>query len=450
MSSTVDTTTTTRRLVFICHATPEDNPLTIWLHAHLVAEGYSVWADVEKLRGGDPFWADIQDAIRTNTARFLMLVSRTSVKRNGVLTELQEASNVSSRLGDSRFIIPIKVDDLPWNEFPIQVARFNGIDFSEDWALSLLKLLEALDRDKIPRESGPGDVARVCGLYSRSRSALRDVPERGLANWLEVTALPETVYYSHAANASESELRSQRKAINVPHEQHGRLVISFVESSVVAASFPPDLGLAARYQISLDSFLADQTKSVPELGRNVARNFVSSIVRQGWESFLQVRGLKQHDKTRWFIPVAWVSNNKARFRRVDGTETYRALVGKAKNHTWHFAIASKVLLYPFPRIQITPHVLFSGDGITPYADQKQLRRRHCKLWWNDAWRDRLLATLITLFGEDGEDVKVSLGCNAFMTIRRQLFEFQLPVTYSPADTYIPSEDEIIESGGCLL
>jgi len=51
------------------------------------------------------------------------------------------------------------------------------------------------------------------------------------------------------------------------------------------------------------------------------------------------------------------------------------------------------------RIQLIPHVLFSTDGVTPLADQKQLRRQRCKLWWNDKWRDLLLDFCSELFGQ---------------------------------------------------
>ncbi|MHB1565857.1 MAG: toll/interleukin-1 receptor domain-containing protein [Acidiferrobacter sp.] len=46
-------TSVKRTLIFISHATPEDNDFTLWLGARLASAGYSVWSDVTKLIGGE-------------------------------------------------------------------------------------------------------------------------------------------------------------------------------------------------------------------------------------------------------------------------------------------------------------------------------------------------------------------------------------------------------------
>ena len=159
---------TPRTLIFISHATPQQNAMTLWLSSRLLLAGYSVWNDVERLDGGDPFWVDIQRAIRSDTAKFLLLASRQSVTRNGVLRELTEADNVASKLQDRSFVIPLKVDDIPWDEMPIQANQSNGIDFSEDWGVGLDKLLATLKKDGIPRTSGPTEIETISSFHTRS------------------------------------------------------------------------------------------------------------------------------------------------------------------------------------------------------------------------------------------------------------------------------------------
>lgn len=53
-----------RDVVFISHATPQDNDFVKWLGARLIGLGYNVWADVFELKGGTPFWRSIEEAIR--------------------------------------------------------------------------------------------------------------------------------------------------------------------------------------------------------------------------------------------------------------------------------------------------------------------------------------------------------------------------------------------------
>ncbi len=60
----------TRSIVFISHATPEDNDFTLWLASKLGSAGYEVWSDLTHLQGGDGFWGNIEEVIRTRAARF--------------------------------------------------------------------------------------------------------------------------------------------------------------------------------------------------------------------------------------------------------------------------------------------------------------------------------------------------------------------------------------------
>ena len=69
-------TDTRRRMLFLSHATPEDNGFARWLALQLANEGYPVWCDLTKLLGGEDFWKDIQEAIREDSIRFLFVLSR--------------------------------------------------------------------------------------------------------------------------------------------------------------------------------------------------------------------------------------------------------------------------------------------------------------------------------------------------------------------------------------
>jgi hypothetical protein len=55
---------TSKDVVSISHANPEDNEFTRWLSLKLASLGYHVWSDVTQLFGGEDFWRDIELAIR--------------------------------------------------------------------------------------------------------------------------------------------------------------------------------------------------------------------------------------------------------------------------------------------------------------------------------------------------------------------------------------------------
>lgn len=429
-----------RTLIFISHATPQENAMTLWLSSRLSLAGYTVWSDVERLDGGDLFWADIQNAIRLEAAKYLLLASRFSVGRKGVLRELTEADNVASKLGSPAFVVPLRVDDLPWDEMPIQANQSNGIDFSKDWGVGLGRLLATLEKDGVPRESGPTDIEEICSLHTRASAKLRDEPSTALVNGIRIQSLPEQIFYSFASLASESELRNLKGRIGVPCEQNGRLIVSLASTERVQEAAPEELGLEHRYTLTREAFLTGGEATGPRMNARDARNKLTSIVRQAMESQLTLAGLKRFSFATWYVPVGWPNNRKARYTKQDGKAAYRALTGKAKDHTWHFGFSLKVFLAD-ATIRLVPQVLFSPDGAEPYQDQKQLRRKHCKLWWNDTWRDRLQALVSELFSGTGGVMQVSAGGDACIVLEGELMRVTLPVSYAQDDAYLPDEDD---------
>ena len=398
-----------------------------------------MWADLSQLRGGDRFWTDIQNAIRNESVRFLAVTSRTSIARNGVLDELAEARDVSAKLKDPGFIIPIRVDDIPWSDFPIQLKQLNGLDFSKGWAGGLKALLDTLEGDAVPRDRGDSEVSRVARMLVAGQEQVLPRAEPGLLNWLAIQGLPRNIHY-YLTSMSASALATSRARIGVPCVAHDRLAISFAEVDAMLAAVPEDMEVEPRYTITLEEFLQGASETGPVLDSVQAHDYLSDILRQAFEKLLSARGMVQFDR-RWFVPSGWREKNQAWYLGPEGKEQYRVLVGKAKESVWHFAIAPTIRAREPQRVHLIPHVLFSPDGISPYVDQKQLRRRHCKLWWNDKWRDLLLAFLAEVFGRDREVADISLGGDATMQLSTLPLRVRIPASYSDVGAHIPQEDE---------
>src|SRR5690554_5773199 len=99
-----------RDTVFISHAAPEDNDFTRWLSLQLVGLGYKVWSDVLKLKGGEDWWKVIENEIRENSIKFILVLSSLSNQKDGVLKELAVAQKVQKKLDDTNYIIPLHID----------------------------------------------------------------------------------------------------------------------------------------------------------------------------------------------------------------------------------------------------------------------------------------------------------------------------------------------------
>lgn len=436
-----------RRVIFISHARPADDEITRWLCGRLTARGYRVWADIEHLLGGERFWAEIQRLIRNETVKFITIISRISVSRNGVLDELAEAVDVGRTLGDNRFIIPVRADDIPWSEFPIQLKQLNGLDFSEGWMRNFGALLRALETGGVPQSTGDLEVSRNAELLVRARQTIQRTESEALFNRLNVIELPDQIRYFHTSMSSAA-LSVAAPSLSLPCVSHDRLLVSFAELAAMRAAVPAGLMLEIedRFELPIKRFLAGNSRNGPSVSQAQAHNHLSAILRGAFERHLRTAGLVQFDQ-RWFVPVLWRPHGKGRYWRPDGREAYRMLVGKSKELTWHFAISFKIFTSNPCRIQLVPHVLFSTDGVTPLPDQKQLRRQRCKLWWNDKWRDLLLAFCSELFGHRAQTGTVSLGGREKFTVTPSLMPVTLPVSYSAESAYLPeSEDETTDWG----
>ncbi len=430
-----------RSTIFISHARPADDQFTRWLCGRLTARGYRVWADLEQLLGGDRFWSDIQRVIRNESAKFITIMTRVSITREGVLNELAEAVDVSKTLGDQKFIIPLRGDDLPWSEFPIQLKQLNGLDFSDGWMRNFNTLLKTLEAAGVPAEAGDPEVARNAELLVRARQSIQRTGDLALLNRLNVVELPKRIHY-FSTSMSAADLAVVAPGLGVPCAAHDRLLVSFADLAALRAAIPleVELEVESRHALSLGLFLRGTAKKGPVVTRQQAHNYLSAILRGAFERHLRRAGLIQFDR-RWFVPRNWRPDNEGYYVRSDGKRTYRVLVGKSKEYTWHFSVSFKFFSSAPRRLQIVGHVLFSSDGQTPLSDQKQLRRQRCKLWWNDKWRDLLLAFCSELFGEGAQLATVSLGGSAQLTLQATPLRLPMPVSYIAEDIYLPDSEE---------
>ena len=137
--------------VFISHATPDDNIFAAWLATKLELCGYKVWVDLNNLNPSVDFWETIDKTIRENTIKFIFIASKTScdARRDGIKKELAVADRMKREIPN--FILPVRIDNVSFNEFPIEILRLNALDFSLDWAKGLEDVLKHLSDENIPK-----------------------------------------------------------------------------------------------------------------------------------------------------------------------------------------------------------------------------------------------------------------------------------------------------------
>lgn len=428
----------TKKSIFISHAAaPIDSELTRWLALRLMREGYAVWCDLEKLRVGDDFWKEIENEIRNKSIKFLLILSRTSIARQGVLNELGVASKIAKHQGQ-RFILPARVDGLPYDDFPIEVNRLDAADFSKNWTVGFDRLLQILKDDGVPKtEDGP---QTVLGWWQKRFPATEGVvPEKEeySSNRFQITAAPKWIYL-HALDDLKPFEKSKFKP-PYPVHQIGGLFVSFASADDLAESFEKAEGkIGATFSTKLTTFLTDgYTK--PTIERREARNIVVRLLKLAFQKKVLALGLLPYELASkesyyWFPPAVIAPRKQVSFARLNGTEGKRALVGSktVKDITgvvqgeqqWHFGVEAIPMTWPHLGYHFRSHVAFSLNGalIADSKKQHRLRRRECKLWFNDRWADMLQAALAHLAaGQSTLDLDVGKDAQLKMSTKSESF-----------------------------
>lgn len=436
-----------RQTIFISHATPDDNEFTRWLGLQLAQEGYSIWSDVTHLLGGEVFWNDIETAIRNHTVKFIFVLTKTSNVRVGTLDELHLAKTVSRNNDFQDFIIPLKIDDLPFSEINVALHRTNAIDFTKSWAEGLARLMEKLEKDSVPKSPETFNRRGVATWWRNNFDGLqmlKNEEEVYCSNWFQIISYPNVVYVHEVSKDAYV------NRLIYPFYAAGRHIISFASADDLQIS--ECVGSRA---VDMESIIQwkDNLSKVPT---NELRNAITFLLRNGINKSFSQTGLGSHlmanDRKCYYFLPEHLSSKYVDFDVENVITGKRSLVGKFKHRTWHFGLSIDVQFEPMLVAVMRTHVLFSEDGKNLlYSDKMMntLRRSACKNWWNQHWRDRLLASMSWIADkleskpsiniEMGKDVSVAVNCSPVI--------FMAPVAYSD-EFFI--HDEVLEAGDADL
>ena len=449
-----------RDTIFISHATPDDNDFVRWLGTRLTGHGYRVWADLFELKGGTPFWSSIEEALRHHAIKVIYVVSRKSVDphRTGVRNELSVADTLRKSLGDPSFIIPVRIDDTPFGDFPIQVHTLNGIDFTQGWGTKLIELLDTLEAAKVPRI--PGDLTEEFEKWRaamvRTATAVEEKPEPVLTNLIAVRRLPARLaFYDY--DGDNTKIGSALKETGLPYQMHNRHILAFADASRFQESLPPAFSLSARALVPLGELLSGLTQEVTTPRKDEARNTVTFLLRRHIERYLEARGLKRFETSSapsFYFPTGLIPNDKVFYVDATGRRTYKNVVGRSekKKVHWHLAMKVNVVLGPPVLVRFKPYICFSEDGQKAIEDPKRtsgIRRRFCKSWWNAQWR-QLQQAFCAFLADSADEIAIPLDGAESLVLDGRLLELvaartmpdDLKLADEPEDPEDPDDDDL--------
>ena len=432
-----------RRVIFISHATPQDNVFAGWLAAQLAIAGYEVWCDVTKLLGGEAWWSDIDEAIDAASFRVLFVSTLEGNRKPGTLRELRLAFETQKKHGLKDFVIPLKIDEFPFASMQQSLQDLNCVRFDGTWATGLAALLKLLAREGAPKSADVGPAC-VYEWYKQSIDQNRRIVvsrNQCFSNWFPIT-LPEKLHL-HCFRGPADSLPVLAEALGLPHKALGSHLITFASASEVESALGAHF--SETVTCSTKDFIESGLTATPAIAPFDAMNIVCDLVRQAWISAMEMRSLAFHENGNghraWFFKKGQLDKERGYYESDRGKRGFRQLVGnKSKRKLdgtrepdgfWHYAVSARPMLHPVPRLVLNYHVIFTDDGETPWSSVERMvkaRRRVCKQWWNPEWRDRLKAFVGEL-GAGAKEIAIPLGDVQSLHVSLEAIQFTSPWTY---------------------
>lgn len=403
--------------IFISHATPEDNDFTIWLASRLEMRGYRVWIDKEGLLGGERFWNTIQKAI--DSSRKVLLVYSNNIVRDGILkpgieNEFEYARSLSSSKNDTEFVIPLHIDDSSYN-LVIGLPNINHILFNGNWAQGLVQLFKKLDRDGVLYDTNINSSLATWyeSVYSTD-SKIEKRKELYYTSWWSVKSIPQKFYMYKFSNKEQA---TTIKQLNepMPLAQQSNIISSFdgeLSFNVVRDGQSFDIIPQAIYSYSLDDILFGfESNGFPS--HKDVKNHFKDYLRYLIYEILWRKGFRKAEMANkryaYYLPAYHNKFAKIPFRYKKTSQRRtkkKSLGGKYKDKGyWHYGISVSSILYPHIGVSIKSHLFFTSNGFK-LIDKDSLvhsyRRNKGRSFFNEHWRDMLLALLASLQGNEGK------------------------------------------------
>lgn len=425
-----------RDLVFVSHATPEDNTFALWLSTRLKLLGYEVWSDVTQLFGGEKWWEDIDEVIGGYTCRFVLVITRESLAKPGVRRELKLALKAETDNGLKNFIIPIIIDDSPFTGQPLGLSERNIISFSENWANGLKKLSKAFERDGIEKSTHSVSTTKFVNLNQDPKVILNHEKDVVISNWLSILEMPKSLnFYKLPVNISD--YKDAVNSFNCPWFEYGGHLATFAYTGTVKGFFQDwEDGITKAASVELECVKKGYGHKGIGFSSLDGAIKINQLLLQSWDKAMRDKGLRPYsmanNRTAWFFPYQKPYIGRLSYPAVHGDLRNRAIVGRSEANDvyWHFCLSAKPMFGKEPKFCTIPHVVFTEDGQTPISDDKRLhrlRRRFCKMWWNDKWRDILLSYLYQL-SEGSPDLQLPVGSRQCVKVSIRPLMLNSPVS----------------------
>lgn len=399
----------TRNTIFISHATPNDNEFSIWLASRLEMLGYTIWIDKNHLLGGEKFWQTIQNVIKNNAVKILLICSNNILDtsgnlREGINKEIAFAESISKEYKISDFIIPLHIDrDVPYNAF-IGLNLLNHVEFADSWAEGLEQLLKKLKSDAVPLADNAKSLSIFSEWYENeyiSDCAIVEKKDIFFSSWLKIKKIPQKLYLYKFHNKPQA-FEVYKINSNLTLYQQANQIFTF-EDNIKLPSDPltGKIKYIEKQGFDIETIISDDKKDIV----NSLKRLLSNTLIALFESKTLKSYQLANSSYAYYVPRENLKPINFQYPNTN-IKKRKMLAGKYLTiGFWHYGVSFRVITTPVLAVSLKAHLVFtdSMNNIIKDKDkQHSLRRRKGSTFYNKQWMDMLLAFIEYLKNGSGE------------------------------------------------
>lgn len=421
-----------RDIIFISHATPQDNYFAAWLGSKLKVLGYNVWLDLEDISAGDSFNTVIRPIIQERAKVFIATTTiayatKAKNQNTGVARELNCAATVDTNALGHNFIFPIRVDGTDYNDFPYHYMGWNSINFDNNWQQGLIDLVTQLEKINVHRLENIDDPINIWFNAIKVQNRVVPKKEKYYSNWLKIY-LPANI----CIHQPRSYIKEEIYKIPYPLIPESDRIISFMNQE----STEKFLALRSSYSFAIEQFFSNNDLKVDEdFILKEPRKKLISLLNKSFQKHLSAKDLIcwSRGKKKLFYFKSTPENQKPiNLNRYGKPKGRRLVTGISTEHidgavqkiNWHFALSAQADLEPIPHYKLFYTLVFTNQRFRRFPENihHKLRRSVPIDWYNRKWLETLLAAVLLISAStESKQINISIDDNKFMKVDNEPF-----------------------------
>ncbi|MBN2571608.1 MAG: toll/interleukin-1 receptor domain-containing protein [Ignavibacteriales bacterium] len=423
-----------RDIIFISHANPEDDYYAAWLASKLKILGYKVWLDLDDLSAGDSFNTVIKPVIKNQAEIFIALTTKNYTKKtddqnSGVSRELNCAATINTSELGHNFIIPVRFDNIAYNDFPYHYLGWNGIDFNCNWQQGLIDITNELEKINIKKIKSEDDINNIWFKAIKAQNKPFVKSERYYSNWFGFV-LPKNIYVLNPFFIEKETINR----IPYPLTLEANHIISFTTKETIEKY----IRIKDSRQYATQEFLINEDLLIDtEFTLKEPKKKLIRLLNNSFHLHLRKKGL-----ICWFrgkkskVKVFYFKNNeqnkqvslkrycKPKGRRSLTGQTTEEINGKKQIVNWSFSIIPSADIDPNPHFKISYGIVFCDENYRRFEKtiHHKLRRSVPSDWFNRKWFETLLAAMLKVSNSlESEYIEIEIDENKYLKINNEPF-----------------------------